>query len=76
MHGSKEGMADSAIPQVIAEAGCLLKKRLAAGKKTRVFAVLTNGLLFRFFAIDIKGVVYASGQKVLEPGEDGTYNSS
>jgi len=74
--GAKKEWPDSAITQVIAEAGCLLKKRLAAGKKTPVFAVLTNGLFFRFFAIDIKGVVYASGQKVLEPGEDGTYNSS
>ena len=64
------------VAQTLAEAGCLLKKRLAAGKNTPVFAVLTNGLLFRFFAIDIDGVVYSSGQKVLEPGEDGTYNSS
>jgi hypothetical protein len=73
---AKKEWPDSAIPQVLAEAGCLLKKRLAAGKNTPVFAVLTNGLLFRFFAIDTDGVVYSSGQKVLEPGEDGTYNSS
>ena len=73
---AKKEWPDSAIPQVLAEAGCLLKKRLAAGKKTPVFAVLTNGLLFRFFAIDIDGVVYSSGHKVLEPGEDGTYKSS
>jgi hypothetical protein len=64
------------VAQTLAEAGCLLKKRLAVGKKTPVFAVLTNGLFFRFFAIDIDCVVYSSGQKVLEPGEDGTYNSS
>jgi hypothetical protein len=50
-------------------------------KDTPVFAVLTNGLLFRFFAIDTKGVdtkgvVYASNTRLLEIGEDGTYNSS
>jgi len=67
---------DSAIPQVLCEAGCLLKRRLAEGKNTPVFAVLTNGTDFRFFAIDTDGVVYASGKKVLEPGEDATYNSS
>ena len=64
------------VAQTLAEAGCLLKKRLAAGKNTPVFAALTNGTDFRFFAIDTDGVVYASGQKVLEPGDDGTYNSS
>jgi hypothetical protein len=67
---------DSAIPQVLAEAGCLLKKRLAAGKETPVLAVLTNGHLFRFFAIDNDGVVYASDKEVLKLGKDGTYNSS
>jgi hypothetical protein len=60
----------SAIPQVLAEAGCLLKKRLAAGP---VFAVLTNRTDFRFFAI---GVVYASKRYLLEIGPDITYNSS
>jgi len=73
---AKKEWPDSAIPQVLAEAGCLLKKRLAAGKKTPVFAVLTNGLLFRFFAIDIDGVVYSSGQTPiglgLGPGGDYT----
>jgi hypothetical protein len=59
---AKKEWPDSAIPQVLCEAGCLLKKSLAAGKNTPVFAVLTNGLLFRFFAIDIDGVVYSSGQ--------------
>jgi hypothetical protein len=64
------------VAQTLAEAGCLLKKRLAAGKKTPVFAALTNGLLFRFFAIDIDGVVYSSGQTPiglgLGPGGDYT----
>jgi len=73
---AKKEWPDSAIPQVLAEAGCLLKKRLAAGKNTPVFAVLTNGLLFRFFAIDIDGVVYSSGQTPiglgLGPGGDYT----
>jgi hypothetical protein len=73
---AKKEWPDSAIPQVLCEAGCLLKKRLAAGKNTPVFAVLTNGLFFRFFAIDTDGVVYASNTRLLEIGEDGTYNSS
>jgi hypothetical protein len=73
---AKKEWPDSAVPQALCEAGCLLKKRLAAGKKTPVFGVLTNGTDFRFFAIDIDGVVYASGKKVLELGEDGTYKSS
>ena len=73
---AKKEWPDSAIPQVLAEAGCLLKKRLAAGKNTPVFAALTNGTDFKFFAIDTNSVVYDSGKKVLEPGEDGTYNSS
>jgi hypothetical protein len=59
---------DRAIPQVLCKAGCLLKRRLAAGKDTPVFAVLTNGEFFRFFAIDTDNVVYVSGFacKVLE----------
>jgi hypothetical protein len=73
---AKKEWPDSAVPQALCEAGCLLKKRLAAGKKTPVFGVLTNGLLFRFFAIDTDGVVYASKTRLLEIGEDGTYNSS
>ena len=77
---AKKEWPDSAIPQVLAEAGCLLKKRLAAGKNTPVFAVLTNGLLFRFFAIDIDGVVYSSGQTPiglgLGPGGDYTDSPS
>jgi len=73
---AKKEWPDSAIPQVICEAGCLLKKRLAAGKDTPVFAVLTNGLLFRFFAIDTNGVVYSSEAELLKIGPDGTYNSS
>jgi hypothetical protein len=64
------------VAQTLAEAGCLLKKRLAAGKNTPVFAVLTNALFFRFFAIDTDGVVYASTTRLLEIGPDGTYNSS
>jgi hypothetical protein len=64
----------SAIPQVVAQAGCLLKKRQAVGKNTPVFAVLTNGADFRFFAIDTDGVVYIC-KKFLEPEEDGLYNT-
>jgi hypothetical protein len=58
---AKKEWPDSAIPQVLCEAGCLHKKRLAAEKNTPVFAVLTNGLFFRFFAIDTDGMVYSSG---------------
>jgi hypothetical protein len=73
---AKKEWPDSAIPQVLCEAGCLLKKRLTAGKNTPVFAVLTSGIFFRFFAIDTDGMVYASKIRLLEIGEDGTYNSS
>ncbi|EGF79446.1 hypothetical protein BATDEDRAFT_25793 [Batrachochytrium dendrobatidis JAM81] len=65
-----------AVPQVLAKAGCLLKKRLAAGKNTPVLAVLTNGTDFRFFAIDIDGIVYASTIHLLEIGMDRTYKTS
>ena len=75
---AKKEWPDSAIPQVICEAGCLLKKRLAAGKDTPVFAVITNGIFFRFFAIDTNGKVYSSG---LPPiglgfGPEGDYANS
>ncbi|EPZ35355.1 hypothetical protein O9G_000751 [Rozella allomycis CSF55] len=73
---AKQEWPDSSIAQVLCEAGCLLKKRLAAGKNTPVFAALTNGLLFRFFAIDVDAIVYASPIVVLNVGDDGTYNSS
>ena len=73
---AKKEWPDSAIPQVLCEAGCLLKRRLAAGKDTPVFAVLTKGLFFRFFAIDTNGVVYSSEAELLKIGRDGTYNSS
>ncbi|KAK5669306.1 hypothetical protein QVD99_003706 [Batrachochytrium dendrobatidis] len=74
--GAKKEWPDSAVPQILCEAGCLLKKRLAAGKNTPVLAVLTNGTDFRFFAIDTDGVVYASTKKMLELGQDGTYKTS
>ncbi len=66
----------SDIPQVLAEASCLLRRRQAAGKETPVFAVLTNGTDFRFFAIDNwwSGVCFQT--LLLELGEDGFYNSS
>ena len=60
---------------MLCEAGCVLKRRLAAGKDTPVFAVLTNVLLFRFFAINTDGVVYSSGILILlgfGPDEDYT----
>jgi hypothetical protein len=75
---AKHEWPDTSVAQVICEAGCLLKRRLEAGKHTPVFAALTNGLLFRFFAIDTDGVVYSSGlcPICLGLGEDDTYKSS
>ncbi|EGF77735.1 hypothetical protein BATDEDRAFT_27416 [Batrachochytrium dendrobatidis JAM81] len=73
---AKKEWLDSAVPQVLAKAGCLLKKRLAAGKNTPVLAVLTNGTLFRFFAIDTDGIVYASTIHLLKLGNDRTYKTS
>jgi hypothetical protein len=75
---AKKEWPDSAIPQILCEAGCLLKKRLAVNKNTPVFAVLTNSLLFRFFAIDVNGVVYTSGNPPigLGPGTEGGYTNS
>ncbi|KAI3661670.1 hypothetical protein MP638_002922 [Amoeboaphelidium occidentale] len=73
---AKKEWPDSAVPQTVCEAGCLLRKRLAAGKNTPVFAVLTNSYFFRFFAIDTDGVVYASRVSILDPGTDGSYCSS
>ena len=57
---------DQAVAKVICEAGCLLRSRQAAGKNTPVFAALTNGNLFRFFAIDTDGIVYASELIILQ----------
>ncbi|OAJ37843.1 hypothetical protein BDEG_21818 [Batrachochytrium dendrobatidis JEL423] len=74
--GAKKEWPDSAVPQILCEAGCLLKKRLAAGKNTPVLAVLTNGTDFRFFAIDTDGVVYASTIHLLKLDNDRTYKTS
>ena len=73
---AKKEWPDKAVAQVLCEAGCLLKKRLAKGKNTPVFAVLTNGIFFRFFAIDVDSVVYSSEIIMLMVGEEGSYSSS
>jgi hypothetical protein len=73
---AKKEWPDKSVAQVLCEAGCLLKNRLAAGKNTPVLAVLTNGRLFRFFAIDTDGTVYASDEEILKIGNDGSYASS
>ena len=73
---AKKEWPDSAVPQILCKAGCLLKKRLEAGKNTPVFAVLTNAGFFRFFAIDTDCVVYASKTFLMEAGDDGTYETS
>jgi hypothetical protein len=75
---AKKEWPDESVAKVLCETGCLLKRRLAAGKNTPVFAVLTNGSLFRFFAIDTDNVVYSSG---LPPfglgfGPEGNYVNS
>ena len=72
----KKVWPDVDIPQVICEAGCLLKRRLDAGEDTPVFAVLTNGSTFRFVCIDVDGAVYASKTIALQLGHDGTYKTS
>ena len=63
-------------PQVICEAGCLLKRRIQAGKETPVFAILTNGENFQFFALDVDSKVYSSGQIVLDRGSSGSFADS
>ena len=75
---AKKDWSDSAVPQVICEAGCLLRRRMDADKNTPVFAVLTNGLFFRFFAIDTNGEVYSSGAAplYLSLGPGGGYSDS
>ncbi|KAI9341490.1 hypothetical protein BDR26DRAFT_802301 [Obelidium mucronatum] len=73
---AKREWPDSAVAQVLAEAGCLLKKRLASNKNTPVFAVLTNGRLFQFFALDMNGVVFCSGPLIaLGQGDNGWVDS-
>ena len=67
---AKKEWVEKSVYQAISEAGCLLKRRLEAGKNTPVFAVLTTGFIYRFFAIDIEGVVYCSGIVVLNDDND------
>jgi hypothetical protein len=47
---AKKELPDSAVAQVLAEAGCLPKNRDLNGKCTPVFAVLTNAVFFQCFA--------------------------
>jgi hypothetical protein len=74
---AKKEWPDSAVAQVLAEAGCLLKNRELNGKSTPVFAVLTNSVFFQFFVIDTNSVVFTSGvPSSLSTAEDGSYKSS
>jgi hypothetical protein len=74
---AKKEWPDSAIAQVLAEAGCLLKNRQLDGKSTPVFAVLTNASFFQFFAIDTNSVVFTSGAPIsLCTAKDRSYKSS
>ena len=52
--------ANLGVFQLLAEAGCLLRSREKIGKKTPVFAILSDGCHFKFFAIDERdGAVYS-----------------
>jgi hypothetical protein len=75
---AKKEWPDEAVHQVLCEAGCLLKNRQASGHETPVFAVLTNGTSYRFYAIDTDCVVYSSGHVpiCLKPDPRGDYSGS
>ena len=74
---AKKEWPDSAVAQVLAQAGCLLKNRELNGKSTPVFAVLTNAAFFQFFAIDTNSVVFTSGAPIsLSTAKDRSYKSS
>ena len=74
---AKNEWPKKSVYQAISEAGCLLKRRLAVGKNTPVFLVLTTWVLFRFFAIDIEGVVYCSSTFILiDQDDDENYSDS
>ena len=72
---AKKEWPDSAVAQVLAEAGCLLRNRELDGKSTPVFAVLTNAVFFQFFAIDTNSVVFTSGVPI-PLRKDGSYKTS
>lgn len=46
--------------QMVCEMGCLLRRRLAVGKETPVFGILTDASHFKFFAVDTNNVVYCT----------------
>jgi hypothetical protein len=75
---AKKEWPANAVGQVISEAGCLLKKRQESrvAQMSPVFVVLSNGEYFKFFVIDIDGMVYTSGRTalVLAPSETGTFS--
>jgi hypothetical protein len=74
---AKKDFPDSAVAQVLAEAGCLLKNRQLVGKSTPVFAILTNAVSFQFFAIDTNSVVFTSGvTNMLKRSADRKYKDS
>ena len=73
---SKRDWPSTAVYQVLAEAGCFLKRRLEQDKMTPVFAVLSNGDFFRFFAIDEKSVVFCSKLIALSVPDDGDWKNS
>lgn len=57
----KQFLNDAAVAQVLSAAGSLLKMRVACRQYTPVFALLTDMAEFRFYIVDIDGVVYSNG---------------
>ncbi len=68
---------DPPIAHVICHAGCLLKRRLALGKKTPVYAVMATGSgLFEFILLDVDGTVYNSRVHYLHDNNDGGFRAN
>lgn len=56
-----EGWGIPYIYRAMCHAGCVLRRRLAAGLVTPVFAVLTDGRsVFQFMVVDVDGIGYLS----------------
>jgi hypothetical protein len=64
---AKKDWPANAVAQVLSEAGCLLRKRQESrvAQMSPVFVVLSNGEYFKFFVIDVDGMVYTSGRTAL-----------
>jgi hypothetical protein len=60
VEAKKGWLPEASVWQTVSQAGCLMKNRLEAGKNTPVFAALSDGDHFRFFAVDTDMKVYCS----------------